>query len=77
MCRGLCAYIFDVEKSEMIFESPFSAQDNVFHIRIHPKEWISWDLCISRDDYISVFLKEWFDGLIGLVGFEWQVFLKE
>lgn len=25
----------------------------------------------------SHFLKEWFDGLIALVGFEWQVFLKE
>lgn len=66
----------DVEKLEMIFENPFSAQDNIFHIRrIHPSGCLG--ICAYRGMITSHFLKEWFDGLIGLVGFEWQVFLKE
>jgi len=55
------------------FESSFSAQDNIFYIRrIHPSGYLG--ICAYRGMITSHFLKEWFDGL---VGFEWQVFLKE
>ncbi len=71
---SVCVLTYLMWRSQKDLESPFSAQDNVFHIRIHPKEWISWDLC-NREMNISVF---WKSGLmVWLVWLAWMASVFE